>query len=97
MIAGIKLYCKKSVKLERQGLEKRKMRITQGVAGLIAYSPLDNGEAPSNDSGVARVVVLLVVKSNGRHQHPKIEPKKTGLAESVGSTQFAAVLVTASS
>ena len=36
----------------------------------------------------------LVVKSNVRHRHPKGESKKTGFIESLGSTQFAAVLVT---
>ena len=76
--------------------KKRNMRIAQGVAALIAQSPLDNGEAPSDDSGVTRVAVLLVVNSKVRHWHSKGEFKKTGLTESLGSTQFAVVLVTVS-
>ena len=38
----------------------------------------------------------LVVKFNIRHRHPKGESKKTGFAEFLGSTKFAAALVTVS-
>ena len=58
MIAGgVNLSCKNSIILERAGAgkerrEKQNMRIMQDVAALIVWRPLDDGEAPSNDSGV---------------------------------------------
>ena len=59
---------------------------------LIAWSPLDNGDTLSKDSGVTGVVVLLVAKAKRKASSSEKRVQKTGLTDSLRSTHLAAVL-----
>ena len=70
MIAAVKFTCRNSTKLERAGAGKKAerqncyaLRISQGIAALMAWGPLGNGEAYSNDTGVTLLVMLPVVQA----------------------------------
>ena len=57
---GVNLCCKISINLERAGKKAREKRNRRKRShALVAQSHLDNGETPSNDSGVTGVGGLL--------------------------------------
>ena len=82
MIAGVKISCKNVIKLERPGAGKKKKK----KAGKAKYAhcarcrSADSVEPSRQSRGtfqrfgsVRSVVVLLVIKANVRHRHPKEE------------------------